>query len=99
MKDYSKVRGNESSVHLLLQLVKQDIDSLMRRPSRWSRSKTLLTELCLQTSQTDLSTSTISDTPREGLGTLRIMTLFFGTRRPFARVVKPNSNRRTQYCR
>ena len=82
-KDYSKVRISQSSVEQLLQSMKDNIDSLMQRPSRWSRSKKLLTELCMQT---DLSiTKAIPDVPKEDLRMLRIMTLFFGTRRPFSR--------------
>ncbi|CAF1471402.1 unnamed protein product [Rotaria sp. Silwood1] len=56
----------------------------MQRPSRWSRSKALLTELTLQTSQTDLLTS-IKEMPKEDVNMLRIVTLFFGTHRLFSR--------------
>jgi hypothetical protein len=83
IRDYSKIRGNGSSVDLLLKQIKEDIDSLMQRPSRWSRSKKLLTELCFQTSQTDSLTS-INDTFKEDVNMSRIVTLFFGSRQLFS---------------
>ncbi|CAF0842761.1 unnamed protein product [Adineta steineri] len=82
IKDYSKICGNGTSIELLLELIKQDIDSVMRRPSRWSRSKTLLTELYFQTSQNNLSLS-MEDVDKEDVSMLRIVTLFFGTRSLF----------------
>ena len=84
INEYSKVAGNGSSMDLLAVQIGKDIDSIMQRPSRWSRSKTLLTELSSQTSDAALLTS-IKDTHKEDVNTLRIITLFFGTRGLFSR--------------
>ncbi|CAF3567329.1 unnamed protein product [Rotaria sp. Silwood1] len=54
----------------------------MKRPSRWSRSKTLLAALCSQTNQTDPLVS-IELTFKDDLNTICIFILFLGSRRPF----------------
>jgi hypothetical protein len=72
--DYPKTSKNGLSIDELAKQIEQDIDSIMLRSSRWSRSKTLLTELNLQTSQTDLLTS-IKDIPKEDVRKLRIVTM------------------------
>jgi tetratricopeptide (TPR) repeat protein len=81
--DYPKTSINGLSIDELAKQIKQDIDSIMQRPSRWSRSKTLLTELNFQTSQTDLFTA-IKDIPKEDVSKLRIVTLFFGMHKLFS---------------
>ncbi len=83
INEYSKISMNESSINLLATQIEQDINSIMQRPSSWSRSKTLLNEFNLQTSEVDLLRS-IEDTPKDNVNTLRIVTLFFGTRRLFS---------------
>lgn len=78
MNDYPKICTGESSIDSILKLIKQDMSILLKRPSRWSRSKKLLSELCLQTDKTDLWTL-IDDTPKEDIKMIRIITLFFGS--------------------
>ena len=48
MKDYSKVRGINDSVDMLVKQITEDIDCITRRDFYWSNSETLLTALCTQ---------------------------------------------------
>ena len=78
INDYPKICTGESSIDSILKLIKQDMDILLQRPSRWSRSRKLLSELSLQTEETNLWTL-IEDTPKEDIKMIRIITLFFGS--------------------
>ncbi|CAF0892491.1 unnamed protein product [Adineta steineri] len=79
IKDYSKICGNGTSIRLLLGQIKHGIDLVMKRPACWLRSKTLLTELYLPTSQ-DNPLLSMEDAAKADGSMFRIVTLFFGTR-------------------
>jgi tetratricopeptide (TPR) repeat protein len=81
MKHYSKVRDSGSSIDQLVELIKEDIDSIMKRVSCWSRSEALLTELCTQTTSTSISAS-INDALEDDISTWRIVILYLNRRRP-----------------
>ncbi|CAF4401715.1 unnamed protein product, partial [Rotaria magnacalcarata] len=42
IREYPKICGNGLSIDLLMNQITEDMNSVMKRPSRWSRSKTLL---------------------------------------------------------
>ena len=79
-KDYSKIRGNLFSIDNICKLVTEDIESMMQRPSRWSRSKALLAELCSQKAETDI-TVPIMGKSEDDMSTWRIVVLFLDKRR------------------
>ena len=81
-KDYSKIHGNWRSVDEISKLLTKDIDLITKRPSRWSRSKALLVELCTQKVQTDI-TAPISEKSEGNLSKLRIVILDFDQRQSF----------------
>jgi tetratricopeptide (TPR) repeat protein len=74
MEDYPKIRSNRSSIDLLTKKINKDIDSVMKRPTRWSRSKALLTELCSQAPHTNIPSS-INTATEDDLNTWRIVVL------------------------
>ncbi|CAM4971372.1 unnamed protein product [Rotaria socialis] len=82
IQDYPKILGSESSIDMIANRIKEDIDLIMKRSSRWSRSKELLAELCSQAKQTSISAS-INDVLDDNLNTLRIVLLYLGPRQPF----------------
>lgn len=71
MADYSKTLAVRSSIGSLSEKIKEDIQSIMQRPARWSRSRALLTALCSQTSHFE----PISESCEEDLSTYRIVVL------------------------
>ena len=81
-KDYSKIRGDMHSIDAICKQVTEDIESMMKRPSRWSRSKAFLAELCSQKARTDI-TVPIMEKPESDSSTWRIVVLFLGKRRLF----------------
>ena len=79
MTDYSKIQPVKSSIGSLTAKIKEDIQSIMQRPTRWSRSRALLTELCSQTSHFEL----INGSCEEDLSTCRIVLLDYDHQRLF----------------
>ncbi|CAF2022340.1 unnamed protein product [Rotaria magnacalcarata] len=82
IKEYPKIGGNGSSIDLLKGNIIENINIIMKRPSRWSRSKTLLNQLSSQKSKVD-SLVPIKRTVTDDLITIRIFILFIGSRQPF----------------
>lgn len=82
VQEYPKICGNGSSIDLLMNQIKDDMNSIMKRPSRWSRSKTLLTELCYQIREPKTSLS-IKDEFKVSLNNIHIYALFLDSRRTF----------------
>ncbi|CAF1378470.1 unnamed protein product [Rotaria sp. Silwood1] len=62
--------------------MKEDIDSIMKRPSHWSRSKSLLSELCSQTNQKDILIP-IEPILKYDLNKIFIFILFLSPRQSF----------------
>ena len=84
IKNYSNICTSKSSIESIVELIMQNIESLMQRPSRWLRSKSLLSQLSVQTSETNLW-ALIEDVPKEHISMTRIITLFFGSHQLFSR--------------
>ena len=81
-KNYSKIRYYEFEIDQLAIMMKKDIDSIMQRPSHWSRSKSFLAELCSQSAKSSIPVEIDSSTD-DVFSTLRIVTLYFDAGRPF----------------
>ena len=79
MKDYSKTLLVQSSIESLVYKMKEDIRSIMQLPTRWSRSRVLLTELCSQTCHPE----PISGLCEEDLSICSIALLYYDGRRLF----------------
>lgn len=79
---YPKVHDNRSSIDRLIEQIKEDIGSIMKRPSRWSRSKALLMELCLQAPETDIPLP-INEATDDNLDTWRIVILYLDLHKHF----------------
>ena len=81
-RSYRKIGDVKCSIDELAQQIKQDMDSIMQRPSHWSRSKSLFAELCLQKEQINIPVPT-SDLSINDLSTFRIVSLSLDQDRPF----------------
>ncbi|CAF4400124.1 unnamed protein product, partial [Rotaria magnacalcarata] len=82
IREYPKICGNGLSIDLLMNQITEDMNSVMKRPSRWSRSKTLLNQLCYQTKEPKTSLS-IKDAFKVDLNNIHIFILFLDLSQPF----------------
>ena len=82
IEDYPKIQEHLYSTDELTRKVQDDIESIMQRPSRWSRSKQLLRELCLQKTEQNISIP-IDDAQENDLQTCRIVILHLNERPSF----------------
>ena len=80
--DYIKIRDQDSSISDLSQRINEDIQLIVQRPSRWSRSKALLAELYTQSTQSDI-TIPIQHISENDLQTFCIILLHLNQRRSF----------------
>ncbi|CAF2644264.1 unnamed protein product [Rotaria sp. Silwood2] len=82
MQEYSKIVRNKTSPNEIIEHIKNDIALITQRPFRWSRSKKLLAELCLQSTQ--VSTRMLSGVSvQDDSDTWCIVILYFNSHRAF----------------